>query len=188
MEKKEFEGLSLLNQFINEDREKYMVYKTNKEKGVFIPQSDGIYLLELLDYIGFDINKPGTYLFRELVSEIYGDVLSSSTKMGDYKSMVVLKDLNSEKSKIYMGISDRLGIKEEGFVEYIHDATDNIEKECMDKELRTTLLGLNFRDQKPSMMAYKIAKYYEKVRAEGYVKPLKHGLVKEIIIIKSESI
>ena len=177
MEKRIFESTSLLNRFINEDRERYMVYKTYKERGVYIPQGEDIYLLELLDNMGFDVNKPGTYLFRELVSEIYGDVISSED-LGDYKSTLVLKDLNNERPFIYTVISNRLDIKPEGFYEYIYDATTNINKDCSDKLLRTTVLGANYNNQKPGMMAYNIAKYYEKFRRGEYKKPLSYGLVK----------
>lgn len=187
MEKKIFENSSLLNQFINEDREVYMQYKANKERGAFIPQGDGIYLLELLDYIGFDIDNPGTYLFRELVSDIYGGLLSNKDSLRDYKATIIHRDLDSERPLMYKVISDRLGINPEGFYEYVYDATSTISKDCKDKALREHVLGPNFRDLKPGIMAYNIAKKYEQVRKEGYVKPLKHGLVKEIKK-KSESI
>ncbi len=177
MEKRIFESTSLLNRFINEDRERYMVYKTYKERGVYIPQGEDIYLLELLDNMGFDVNKPGTYLFRELVSEIYGDVISSED-LGDYKSTLVLKDLNNERPFIYTVISNRLDIKPEGFYEYIYDATSKINRDCDDKLLRATVLGSNYNNQKPGMMAYNIAKYYDKFRRGEYKKPLIYGLVK----------
>jgi len=177
MEKRIFESTCLLNRFINEDRERYMVYKTYKERGVYIPQGEDIYLLELLDNMGFDVNKPGTYLFRELVSEIYGDVISNED-LGDYKSTLVLKDLNDERPFIYTVISNRLDIKPEGFYEYIYDVTSNINKDCSDKLLRTTVLGANYNNQKPGMMAYNIAKYYEKFRRGEYKKPLSYGLVR----------
>ena len=187
MEKKEFENTSLLNRIVNEDREAYLIYRTNKENGVFISQNDNIYLLELLDYMGFDINKPGTYLFRELVADIYGGLLSDKSALRDYKAQIIRNDLNKEKPFMYNVISDRLGIKTEGFYEYVYDATSTINKDCKDTELRKIVLGLNFRDLKPGIMAYMIAKSYEKVRREGYTKTLKPGLVKKIKK-KSESI
>ena len=74
--------------------------------------------------------------------------------------------------------SNRLDIKPEGFYEYIYDATSNINRDCDDKLLRTTVLGSNYNNQKPGMMAYNIAKYYEKFRIGEYKKPLIYGLVK----------
>lgn len=180
MKKEEYLKTSFVNQFINEDRERYMVYKANKERGRFFYLNEKIELLELLDKSGFDLEKPGTFLFSELVLEIYGNNVSCSTKLDDYKLMVVLKDLNSERSLIYKGISDRLGIKEDALVEYIYDATSNISKECKDIDLRNNMLGPNYQDSKPSVLAYNASKYYEKFKKEEYKKPIKHGLVKKI--------
>lgn len=180
MKKEEYLKTSFVNQFINEDKERYMVYKANKERGRFYYLNEKIELLELLDKSGFDLEKPGTFLFSELVLEIYENIVSCSTKLDDYKLMLVLKDLNSERSLIYKGISDRLGIKEDALVEYIYDATSNISKECKDTDLRNNMLGSNYQDSKPSVLAYNASKYYEKFKKEGYKKPIMHGLVKKI--------
>lgn len=187
MEKKEFEKTSLINQIVNEDRERYMVYKTNKNNGNIIPQEERFYLLELLDDMGFDINRPGTYLFRELVKDIHSDVVSCSPSLGDYKSAIIFKDLNSEKSFVYTVLADRLGINTEGLTEYLYDAVENISEECSDKDLRSFILGYEFRNKKPSVLAYDVAKYFEKTSKMETKPQVKHGLVKEIKK-KSESI
>ena len=188
MEKKEFESTSITNQMINEDRERYMVYKTNKENGIFVPQGESIYLLELLDVLGFPMDKPGTYFFRELVSDICGDIESCDCKLSDYKTAIVLKDLSSEKPILFSVISDRLGIRPEGFNEYVYDAISNIDNNHADKTLSEVVLGSS-KNQSNSIMAYNIAKYYEYAKAIGAKQPIKKrlGLVKEIKK-KSESI
>ena len=131
MENKEYWETSPINQLVNENMEKYLAYKEDNESVI----AEDVHLIELLDKLGFDTNKPGTYLFKELVSEIYDDVIASKDKTSEY---------------------NRLGIKEEAFAEYIYDAVSTIDK--ADPYL------CDSKKQSAGIMAYNIAMHYEQLK------------------------
>ena len=93
MENKEYWETSPINQLVNENMEKYLAYKEDNESVI----AEDVHLIDLLDKLGFDTNKPGTYLFKELVSEIYDDVIASKDKTSEYKNILVFKDLNKDR-------------------------------------------------------------------------------------------
>ena len=152
MENKEYWETSPINQLVNENMEKYLAYKEDNESVI----AEDVHLIELLDKLGFDTNKPGTYLFKELVSEIYDDVIASKDKTSEYKNILVFKDLNKDRPFLYRVISDRLGIKEEAFAEYIYDAVSTIDK--ADPYL------CDSKKQSAGIMAYNIAMHYEQLK------------------------
>ena len=155
-EKVESTYRSLASWYVNYDREKYAIYKKSKEAGALYPPTLSNRILEVMDNLGYDMERPGTYLLGELVSMAF-DYL----KDADYeKELEIYRDLKSNRSNIvFVTANEFLEVRVGGFKDHILDAVNNIDKEKEDKELANKVYGQNGRSENAGIVAFKLAQY-----------------------------
>ena len=144
------------------DEERFIKYKENKEKGAYLPERIDIHFLELLERIGFPMEKKGTYFYKELLLEVYRRIEDGE----DEKKL--LSELKDKKSNIYTFVSQEwLEISQTVYLNFVEKATNKIQYRTSDRELsRKMYKGVN-PTKDYGVLAYKIAKYYQLVQKEN---------------------
>lgn len=144
------------------DKERYSKYKENKGKGAFLPERMDIHILELLERIGFPMEEKGTYLYKELILEVYEKIQSG------VEEKELLSELKDKFSNIYTYVSQEwLEINQVRYLNYLEDATKKIQYRTSDKKLARKLYKSVNPTKDYGVLAYKIAKYYQLVQKEN---------------------
>ena len=142
----------------NEDAKDYVKYKKGQVEDFSWGKMMEMRVLEVLEGLGYPMDKIGTYLFKDLVTEA-----KSKISLDEYdSSLKVLRDLASDKSSIRRSLAtEYLEISDDSYKKYVLDAMKNIKEDNVDINLARQVCGPDGACQKPGILAYRIAQYLE---------------------------
>ena len=115
-------------------------------------QLDEIKIMSILERLGFSLDEVGTYLYKEVVMNVYSDI----GKCGEN----LLTELNNKYSSYYQQIAR--GYYEMGvttFHNYIESAIKGIDETGTDESLMETIFGNDLGNSGYGTRAYEIASY-----------------------------
>jgi len=117
-------------------------------------------ILEMLSKLGYPMNELGTYLYKDLISEICEVLKGISSRRDMNICRVLLAKLNDAYSSFYHSIGrewKELGIT--SFHLYIMEALEEIDYDSVDEDLSRKIYGDEFYDQNYGLHAFKMAAY-----------------------------
>ncbi len=161
----------------NDDIKKFNRYQNNQIDGFSERTLQDMEILVMLKDLGFPMHELGTYLYKDLISEICEVLKNLSDKRDDINvCRELLGKLNDAYSSFYHAIGrewKELGIS--SFHLYIIDALESIDYDSVNQELSSKINGNDFYDISYGTQAFMLAAYalkkYSFSDAE-YKKPL----------------
>ena len=161
----------------NEDIENFNKYLSGYVEGFSERTLRDMEILSLLKKLGFPMQELGTYLYKDLISEICEVLNCLSDKRDDVNvCRELLAKLNDAYSSFYHSIGrewKELGIT--SFHLYIIDALESIDDDNIDQELSSKITGEEFHDLNYGTHAFMLAAYTLKKYSfseADYKKPL----------------
>lgn len=136
------DGTSLAKTIAKDDKDKYDKYK----KGAFVSDKKydykNMYILSLLEGLGFSMDELGTYLYKELILEVEEQLEKSSgeSSIDSYKKLY--DQLNNINSNLYAWVySDYLEMGKKTYMAYLNRAFEKIDLSKVDKNIQMSLFG-----------------------------------------------
>lgn len=154
------QGTSFVMQEANRAKNIYEKYKTGGKKELSEETSKDMIILEILQKLGFPLDELGTYLYKDMIREIYDRLDNIKTLKEVYQYKTLLNELGNPFSSFYLHVARELndiGIK--SFHLYIQKAILKIEEEHINMELLQSIYDNKFDKQNYGIDAYKIAAY-----------------------------
>lgn len=143
------------------DKEKYQKYCESKN-GEGLSNDIDTDILKILNDLGFPMEKKGTYLYKELISEVYDRI----QKGEDEKELLLC--LKDKCSNIYTEVSQEwLEMPQLAFLNSVEDSINNIKYKNSDKVLFRKLCKSINPSKDYGVLAFKIAKYYQLLQKEN---------------------
>ncbi len=137
------------------DREKFQQYQKDKVVDFSKEELKDMKILEILQKLGYSINELGTYLYKDVISEIYNEIPKR-------KNSELIQELNNIYSSFYLYIASEwkeMGLKT--FHAQIKKARERMNIPLIDNELKKRIYGENEKATY-GIQAYQIAKYIAK--------------------------
>ncbi|MEE3342570.1 MAG: hypothetical protein VZS44_00585 [Bacilli bacterium] len=144
----------------NKDKENFEKYKKNEDNFFDEDILDNMRLLDLLQRLGYPMEELGTYLFKDVIYEVYNYIKDDNGDRDDEKCSHIMKELSNPFSSFYLYIArewKELGIKP--FHLFIRRSQDNIDYKSIDKGLVKKIYGNNMGDSNYGFHAFQIAAY-----------------------------
>ena len=161
----------------NIDKENYAKFKLGETDGFSNSVIRDMNLLNLLERLGYPMDELGTYLYKDMIAEIYALLPSESNRKDINRCRALMSELTDAYSQFYHNIArdwKEMGIK--SFHLHIQRAIDRINDEIVDKELSKRMFGDNPSDLDYGLQAFQIAAYaqnkYSYDNTQQYKKPL----------------
>lgn len=160
----------------NTDKKNYKLYKLGDISKLTNDELVDMKVLDLLYSLGYPNNELGTYLYKEVICELYRYISENFNDLSMVEYEYIIKDLNNAYSQFYF--NQARNIMEMGvtsFHLYIQDAINKIDENKIDKELSKKVYGpnpveFNYGIQALQLTGYLLNKYsYDNV--ENYHKP-----------------
>ncbi len=136
------DGTSLAKTIAKDDKDKYDKYK----KGAFVSDKKydykNMYILSLLEGLGFSMDELGTYLYKELILEVEEQLEKSSgeSSIDSYKKLY--DQLNNINSNLYAWVySDYLEMGKKTYMAYLNRAFEKVDLSKVDKNIQMSLFG-----------------------------------------------
>ena len=165
-------GSSLAMFCANKAKEKYSKYLNGQSENFSENEIRDMRLLNLLDRLGFNLDELGTYLYKDLVAEIYEQIKDASNRRDMDKCRALMLELSNAYSNIYHYVArecNEIGVK--SFHLYIEKAIENIDEEKVDVALAHKVYGDNPEEQNYGLEAFRLAAYAANKYAYNYHKP-----------------
>ncbi len=145
------DGTSLAKTIAKDDKDKYDKYK----KGAFVSDKKydykNMYILSLLEGLGFSMDELGTYLYKELILEVEEQLEKSSGESSIESYKKLYDQLNNINSNLYAWVySDYLEMGKKTYMAYLNRAFEKIDLSKVDKNIQMSLFG----NEKQSDYAY----------------------------------
>ena len=153
-------GSSYAMYVANSDKNMYEKSKEGILENIEEYQQRGINILSLLEGLGYPMDELGTYLYKDVIAEIYEVVKDVSKRTDMDKCRDLMKELNDAYSNFYRWIArddKEMGIA--SFHLYIEQAISKIDEESIDKELAVKVFGSNPEDINYGLQAFQLASY-----------------------------
>ncbi|MEE3342576.1 MAG: hypothetical protein VZS44_00615 [Bacilli bacterium] len=157
---KMLDGTSFAIHEANRDKENFEKYKNGNTEELSEETIKDMRLLQLLQRLGYPMEELGTYLFKDVIAEVYNSIQDESGKKDIDKCRSIMVDLNNPFSNLYHYIArewKELGIK--SFHLFIKKATDKIDYNSIDKGLSKKIYGILPEDNNYGLHAFQIAAY-----------------------------
>ena len=158
------------------DRRKYIDYSYGDNLDLTEEESKDMEILEILEGLGYSINELGTYLYKDVIKDVYNDIKDLDMNTDKDKCMTIKLGLTNAFSGLYHYIAREckdMGVK--AFHLYIQRSIEKIDYSSVDKELSTKIFGNQEIEQDYGMQAFQIASYVAKKHSyddiKGYTKP-----------------
>lgn len=134
------DGTSFAKMIAKDDKEKYEQFKA----GTFASDKESdyrdIYILTLLEGMGFPMDKLGTYLYKELIMEVKDQLKKADEEESIESYKEIYDDINNFDSNLYLWLaSDYLEIGKKSFMIYMKQAFDSIDKRKIKKAINENL-------------------------------------------------
>lgn len=135
-------GTSFAKMIAKNDKDKYEQYKAGKFESDKESDYKDIYILTLLEGMGFPMDKLGTYLYKELILEV-GNQIKEKDLEGTIESYKELyDDVNNFDSNLYLWVaSDYLEMGRKSFLSYMKQSFDKIDKRKIKKGISNNLFA-----------------------------------------------
>ena len=154
-------GTSFAVYVANKDIDKYAKFKALEDQELSEADSRSMEVLSILDRLGFPMNELGTYLYKEVITELCDSLKEITGKRSDMdKCRYLLAQLNDAFSQFYHDIAREyleIGIKP--FHLYIQQALEKINYEKVDLDLSYQIFGANPVEQNYGLQAFQLAAY-----------------------------
>ncbi len=136
------DGTSLAKTIAKNDKDKYDKYK----KGAFVSDKKydykNMYILSLLESLGFSMDELGTYLYKELILEVEEQLEMSSGESSIESYKKLYDQLNNINSNLYAWVySDYLEMGKKTYMAYLNKAFEKIDLSKVDKNIQMSLFG-----------------------------------------------
>lgn len=136
------DGTSLAKTIAKDDKDKYDKYK----KGAFVSDKKydykNMYILSLLEGLGFSMDELGTYLYKELILEVEEQLEKSSGESSIESYKKLYDQLNNINSNLYAWVySDYLEMGKKTYMAYLNRAFEKIDLSKVDKNIQMSLFG-----------------------------------------------
>lgn len=154
-------GSSFAVYVANEDRDKYAKFKAGEEQELSDSDLRSMNVLSILEGLGYPMDELGTYLYKELITEVCKSLKGVTGKRSDMeRCRGLLAQLNDGFSQLYHNVareSLEIGIK--SFHLYIQQAIEKIDYKKIDLDLSYQIFGANPAEQNYGLQAFQLAAY-----------------------------
>lgn len=167
------EGSSFAVFVANHDRDLYKKYILGEEQELSDYDSRSMKVLSILSRLGYPMNELGTYLYKEVITEVCDalkDVTGKRTDMEQCKSL--LAELSDGFSQLYHNVAREY--LEMGIIPFhlnIEKSIENINPEAIDLDLSYQIFGSNPEEQNYGLQAFQLAAYTLGFYAKKEVQP-----------------
>ena len=154
------QGTSFAMYEANRDKNNYEKYKTVGKEELSEETIIDMTILEVLQNLGFPMDRLGTYLYKDMIREIYDKLENMKTIKEVYQYKTLLNELGNIYSSFYLQIArewKEIGIK--SFHIYIQNAIDKIDETKASQTLLNDIYDNNWNKKNYGIDAYKIAAY-----------------------------
>lgn len=152
----DIEAKNLSKSVIKNNKQKYENYRYRNIKMINDKKSIDIKIMELLDKLGFSMEEDGTYLYNELIREVYEKIGHDETD----RSFGLILELKDKYSNFYTSIArDWLEMNPDDFIDSIEDSVSKIDYTVVDEKLFNRIYNYNYPVDNFGYLAYKIANY-----------------------------
>lgn len=137
---KVLDGTSFAKTIAKKDKEKYEQYKAGTYKSDVESDYGDIYILALLEGMGFPMDNLGTYLYKELIMEVKEQLKEKEETIESYNE--IYDDVNNFDSNLYLWVaSDYLEMGRKTFMLYMKQAFDSIDTRKINKAISENLFA-----------------------------------------------
>lgn len=153
-------GTSFAMYEANLDKKAYEKSKKMNSEEVEDSKGISINILRILEGLGYPMDELGTYLYKDVIVEVYKEVKDVSSRKDMNKCRELMASLNNAYSDFYRWIAR--DDKEMGvtlFHSYIEEAISKIDDNAIDKELAVKVFGSNPEDLNYGLQAFQLACY-----------------------------
>ncbi len=154
-------GLSFAIYVANKDRDKYAKFKVGEEQELSDCDSKSMKVLSILDGLGYPMDELGTYLYKEVITEVCDSLKGITGKRADMKKCkYLLAQLNNAFSQFYHHIAREyleMGVK--AFHLYIQQTIEKINYDAINLDLSYQIFGANPIEQNYGLQAFQLATY-----------------------------
>lgn len=137
-----FNGTSFAKSIMKDDKEKFDKFKKGKLIFKYDYDYKNMYVLSLLENLGFPIDELGTYLYKEVIFEV-GEQLSKleeSFSVEEYNNL--FDSLNNFDSDLYLWVaSDYLEMGKKTFLSFMKQSFDKIDDTKANEDISELLFG-----------------------------------------------
>lgn len=174
-------GVSYPMMEASQDRNYYEEFKLGQSEQLSEENLRDMNLLSILEKLGYPLDELGTYLYKDVIAEVYEFLKGISKRSDMEKCRNMLSQLNDSYSQFYHNIAR--GNKEMGinaFHLYIQNAIDKIQEDSINKKLSSKIFGKKTEELTYGTQAFLIASYtsnlYSCDNVEEYSKPVVKSL------------
>ncbi len=156
----------------NKSKEDYAKYLAGEKEDFSDDKLRDMRILNLLARLRFNLDELGTYLYKDLIVEVYEKIKDVSNRKDMDKCRALMSDLSDAYSSIYHYVArecNEIGVK--SFHLYIQKAIEKIDEEKVDLELALKVYGQNPEEQNYGAEAFRLAAYAAEKYAYNYQKP-----------------
>ena len=167
----------------------FAILEAKRDKSNYIKYKEGITdnfpeevltsmkILDILNNLGYPMNELGTYLYKDVILEVYNSIQNISNRNDIEKCRKLLEELNDTFSNFYHYIArewKELGVKP--FHLYIQQSIERINNNNINKELSKKIYGDKEEEKNYGLNAFQIAAYvsnkYSFNNTKEYQKPI----------------
>ncbi len=136
------DDIDVTSYFVLQDRRDYQKYKENREIRFTPKRKRDMQILELLERLGFPMDKAGTYLYKELIAYVCSYLQDVETR-DDIKSCVsLIQELKDGHSGTYFDIArNDLDLGLSSYHRIVGIAQDNVDYTKVDPILLQEIYG-----------------------------------------------
>jgi hypothetical protein len=166
------DGSSFAKSIAKKDKENFDKFK----KGSFVSDKDydykNMYILSILEGLGFPMDELGTYLYKELILEV-GEQLQKIEEDSTIESYNALyDDLNNINSNLYSWVhSDYLEMGKKSFIFYLNQSFEKIDKTKINKDIQELLFG---NEEQPDFVFQTVQLGMQNLVYDNYSKKLSY--------------
>lgn len=174
-------GTSYAMWVASSDKKEYEKFKAGKKRKVSNAEIRDIKILALLEGLGYPMEELGTYLYKDVITEIYEFLKGVSAPEDMQKCKELLIELNDGFSEFYHCIAredKEMGVK--SFHLYIQRAIERIDNQKINKELSKSIYGDTVEEMSYGVQAFQIAAYTLGIYSYDDVKEYKSPKIKKI--------
>ena len=173
-------GVSYAMNEANEDKKKYSLFKQGYTQVFTEEENKNMQVLSILERLGYSLDELGTYLYKDVIVEVYKKIEDVSRSKNIDMYSVLISQLNDAFSNFYHNLAREnkdMGVK--SFHLYINKAIEKINDD-VDKELSKRIYGDNPEELNYGLQAFQIAAYVADKHAYNNALEYKKPLVKKL--------
>ena len=140
------------------DKNNFQKYQTKDIEDLSEEAIKDMKILDVLQQLGYPMDELGTYLYKDMIREVYDKLEKMSTPKEVYQYKAILSELRKPFSNSYLYIArewKEMGIK--SFHLYIQKALSKVDEQSSNKKLSKEVYGGKLDRQNYAVNAYRIA-------------------------------